>query len=970
MFRIPSLPCSPLRPLSAAILLGLAGLAHASSSGLVISQVYGGGAATSGTPTFRNDYVELFNAGTAPVSLAGLSLQYASATGTGTFASNSVLALPAVSVQPGQYYLVSLPTSSTLGAPLPVAADFSPTSGPNFSASGGKVALVNSASGLACNGGSAACSAAQLALIEDLVGYGSANFYEGSAAAPSASTTLAVLRANDGCTDTNANASDFATGTPQPRHSGSALKTCSGGSTGGGTGGGTGSDSQSVTIPQIQGNGATSPLVGKKVSTRGVVTKLLNNGFYLQDPTGDGLPDTSDGIFVFTSSAPTVTAGQAITLTGTVAEFNTGAAGNPATATRTVTQLTSPSAITVVGENQQVMPTVLTLPATSAQLEAHEGMLVTIDTQLTASQNYFQGRFGQVTLSAQGRLIKPTNVHRPGSADALAMAASNAQRQILLDDGTSAQNPVKTPYIGADNTLRAGDTVDSLTGVIDFGLATSSNTGLASYKIHPTQPVNFTRANVRTTAPAAVGGNVKVASFNVLNYFTTFTNGQTASGQTGQGCTLGGAVSASNCRGADNLDEFLRQRTKIVKALAALNADVVGLMEIQNNGNTAVQNLVDALNAEVGANTYASIALPTAGTGTDAIRLAMIYKPAAVTPAGAPLSDTHEVNSRPTLAQTFAAPNGEKFSVLVNHFKSKGSCPSSSDADNADAGDGQGCWNGKRVEQASRLLAFMQTVTATAGDNDVVVIGDLNAYGKEDPVEVLTAAGLVNLSEAFEGSQHYSYVFDGEAGSLDHALSNAAHLVSGVAHWHINADEPSIIDYERNFKRPSATAGCYVSTETSCSVDLYSATPYRSSDHDPVLIGLNLVKAINGSTRGDTLVGTAGDDRLTGGEGADLLTGGAGRDVFAYASLRDALDTISDFTPGTDRIDLSTLLAAIGAAGTDAVASGRVQIVDTASGAQIRIDTDGPAGSAAPRALVTLRGVTAGQIVPARDLIQ
>lgn len=982
MSRFVSPSLSALRPLSAAILIGLAGLAQASSSGLVISQVYGGGAATSGSPTFRNDYVELFNAGTAPVSLAGLSLQYASATGTGSFASNSPIALPAATLQPGQYFLVSLPTSSTVGPVLPVAADFSPTTTvPNLSATGGKLALVNSTTGLTCNGGSTACSPAQLAQIIDLIGYGSANFYEGAAPADAGSTTTALLRAGQGCTDTDANKSDFTPGTPAPRNTATPLQSCSGGGTGGtgGTGGsggggtGTGGDAPTHTIPQIQGSGATSPLVGQKVRTSGVVTRLLNNGFFMQDPVGDGNPETSDGILVFTSTAPTVRVGQAVTLSGTVTEFNTGAAGNARTAARPVTELTSVSNVTIGSGDHVITPTVLNLPATEAQLEALEGMLVTIPQQLTASQNYFQGRYGQVTLSAEGRLIKPTNVFRPGSADALAMTASNAQRQILLDDGTSAQNPVNTPYIGEGGTLRAGDTVDSLTGVIDYGLSTASNTGLASYKIHPTEPVAFQRVNQRTAAPAALGGNVKVGSFNVLNYFTTFTNGQTASGQTGQGCSLGGSVSASNCRGADNLDEFVRQRTKIVKALAALNADVVGLMEIQNNGNTAVQNLVDALNAEVGSKAYATIALPAAGTGTDAIRVAMIYKPGAVTPVGAPLSDTHAVHSRPPLAQTFAAANGEKFSVVVNHFKSKGSCPSAGDGDaagNTDSGDGQGCWNAKRVQQSERLLTFLQTVTSTAADNDVLVIGDLNAYGKEDPIEALTAGGMVNLIEAFAGAHDYSYVFDGEAGYLDHALSNAPHLVKGVAHWHINADEPSVIDYERNFKRPSVSAGCYVSTETSCSVDLYTATPYRSSDHDPVLIGLELVKAINGSARGDTLVGTAGDDRLTGGEGADLLTGGAGRDVFVYTSLRDALDTITDFTPGTDRIELSALLAGLGLAGTDAVASGHVQITDTSAGAQIRIDTDGAAGPATARPLVTLRGVSAVQIVPARDLIQ
>ena len=203
--------------------------------------------------------------------------------------------------------------------------------------------------------------------------------------------------------------------------------------------------------------------------------------------------------------------------------------------------------------------------------------------------------------SAGGRLEKPTNRFRPGTADAVAMATSNAQRTLLLDDGSSAQNPNPTPYIGADNTLRAGDTLPGLTGVIDYGLATSDNTGLALYKIVPTQSVSFTRANPRTSTPPALAtANIKVASFNVLNFFTTFGNGATASGQSGQGCSLGGAVSSSNCRGADNAAEFTRQRDKIVRAIVSLDADVVGLMEIQNNGNTAVQNLVDGLNALAG----------------------------------------------------------------------------------------------------------------------------------------------------------------------------------------------------------------------------------------------------------------------------------------------------------------------------------------------------------------------------------
>lgn len=975
-------PSFRLRPVCVALALSLAGVAQASSSGLVISQVYGGGQATTGSPSYKQDYVELFNAGSASVSLVGLSLQYGSA--SGNLGSPTNLGTGALtSLAPGQYALVALAAGS-LGPALPTA-DI--TGGISASASAGKFALVSGTTALGCGSSTTTCTVSQLAQIIDLVGYGSASLSEGTAVG-TLSSTNAALRASNGCTDTDSNVADFAVGAPAPRNSLSAFNVCSGSPAPSPSP--TPSPSPSPTpapapsttpISQIQGSGHTSPLLGQSVTTSGVVTKVTNNGFFLQDPVGDGNPATSEGILVYTSTAPTVQVGQAITLTATVAEFNTGAATNNLTLAHTVTELTSPTAINVLSSGNTVNPTVITLPATEAQLEAVEGMVVTINTQLTASQNYFQGRYGQVTLSSGGRLVKPTNVFPAGSADAIGMAASNAQRQILLDDGTSAQNTNPTPYFAADNTLRAGDTVDSITGVIDYGLSTSSNTGLASYKLHPTQPVAFTRANARTAAPDAAGGNVKVASFNVLNFFTTFTNGATASGATGQGCSLGGAVSASNCRGADSLAEFTRQRAKIVEAISSINADVVGLMEMQNNGNTALQNLVDALNAKLGAGTYAAVNVPTAfypaiggaATGTDAIRVAMIYKPGSVTLNGNAVSDTDAIHNRPPLAQTFSLPNNEKFTVVVNHFKSKGSCPASGDADyagNFDSGDGQGCWNGRRTEQASRLLTFIQDLQASTAARGSLVIGDLNAYGKEDPIRTLTGNGLSDLIEIFSGSSDYSYVFDGEAGYLDHALATAGlrAVAANTVHWHINADEPSVIDYNVEFKL-SANGTCGYSA---CSPDYYTASPYRSSDHDPVVVGLSLVKAINGTAGRDTLTGTAGDDRINGLLGADTLTGGAGADVFVYTDIRDGRDTINDFAPGTDKLDLtaiaSTLRTSYGAAG-DLVAGGYVRLVNTANGVEVRIDTDGTAGASSPIALVLLKGVSAAQIVASRDLL-
>ncbi len=721
-------------------------------------------------------------------------------------------------------------------------------------------------------------------------------------------------------------------------------------------------------IYTIQGSGSISPLVGQIVASSGVVTKRVNNGFYMQDQAGDGNLATSDGIFVFTGSAsyPAAQVGSLVQVTGTVAEFNTGAATNAYTLARTVTQISSVTAVTFVNSGFVITPTVVALPeAVEGDLERYEGMLVQLTGPFTVQQNFFQGRYGQLTLAVGGRVETPTNRYRPG-AQANALADENARRRIILDDGTSLQNPNPTPYAGANGLPRAGDVTGDITGVIDFGLATNSTAGLADYKIQPTVVPTFTAANPRTLAPEAVGGNIKVASFNVLNFFTTFTNGDTATGQTGQGCTLGTTTTAANCRGASNLAEFQRQRSKIVEAMAAIDADALGLMEMQNNGSVAVQNLVDALNAKVGAGTYATTSVPAQGTGTDAIRVAMIYKPAKLILAGAPVSDPDPINNRPTLAQTFSLANGERFTLLVNHLKSKSSCPLPTDADapgNVDAGDGQGCWNLQRKQQVLRLRTFVAQVQTASGSNDALLIGDFNAYAKEDPIDDLTSSGYLDQVGRFSTSG-YSYVFDGAAGRLDHAITtpSLSGRVSSVAHWHINADESTLQDYNTEFKFPATTCG------GACPADPYTVSPYRSSDHDPVIIGLNLYKTLNGTAGRDVIVGTAGDDLIVGGAGADTLTGGLGRNVFFYQSMRDAGDTITDFVPGKDRLDLDQLLASIGASKTTAFSLGVVKLVASGANTLVQIDIDGSAGPGIARTLTTLNGVLPAQIVTQRDL--
>jgi predicted extracellular nuclease len=923
-------PFRVARILALTLALPLA-LAAPADAAVVISQVYGGGG--NAGATYKQDFIEVFNNGTTTQAIGGWSVQYASATGTAWQVTN----IPAgTALLPGQYLLIG--EGFGAGGSLDLPSDFSGTIA--MSGTTGKVALVSSTTALS--------GTAPTVGVVDLVAFGpTATGAEGAAPAPVLTNTTAALRNAAGCTDTNNNSADFSAAAPTPRSTTTTLAPCSGA---GGGGGGTPPAATAAFIYNIQGSGATSPLAGQTVITSGVVTKLLNNGFFMQDPTGDGNPATSDGILVFTSTAPVAPAvvGNLVQVTGTVVEFSTGSS--------TLTEIGSVTSITLLGSGQ-ITPTLVSLPlAAGDSLERFEGMLVRIDGALTVQQNYFQARYGQLTVGAGGRHETPTNRYRPGSVQAVELADLQARSRLLLDDGSSLQNTNPTAYALANGVPRAGDLVNNLVGVLDYGPATATASGPGLYRLQPTEAPAFAIANQRLAAPPPAGGNVRLGSMNVLNFFTTFTDGTTAAGGTGQGCTLGGATSAGNCRGANSLTEFQRQRAKIVLALAAMNADAVGLMEIQNNGNTAAQNLVDALNAQVGAGTYAVVPVPAAGTGDDAIRVAMIYKTGKLALIGAPASDTAAINNRPTLAQTFAAANGEKFTLVVNHLKSKSSCPAVNAPDaagNLDIGDGQGCWNAQRLQQAARLRTFVAQLQSTSGSNDVLLVGDFNAYAQEDPIYDLISNGYVDQSGRFE-QLGYSYVFDGTAGRLDHAITTAtlSPKVMGAVHWHIDADEGLAQDYNLEFKQPACAT---------CAPDPYDGTvPFRASDHDPVLLGLSLFKTFIGTAGRDVIVGTPGDDVIIGGAGADTLTGGGGVNVFVYTSMRDAGDTITDFVPGKDFLDLRTVLAEVGYAGVDPVADGVVTFFGSPMGTTVRINH---------RPLLTLAAVPPGSLVPARDLI-
>ncbi len=560
-----------------------------------------------------------------------------------------------------------------------------------------------------------------------------------------------------------------------------------------------------ATIPLIQGEGLASQFIGQNVTLEGVVVGDFQDGmsgFFIQDPIGDGNLLTSDGIFVYDyNNAYPVDNGDYVSVSGTVSEYNDG------------TQLGNISAVEIVSTGNVISPTIVTLPeSVNGELEMYEGMLVKLDHDMTVVQNYFLGKYGQLTLAEGGRLFKATNVYTPSSQQAIDLTDENQRRSLVLDDGSSHQAPDPIPYIGENNTVRAGDKVSELIGVLDEGLINSGSN--VDYRLHPTQAPTFERVNERTATPEHVDGSIKVASFNVLNYFTTF-----------------------GSRGADNAEEFSRQRVKIIAAMGSINADVYGLMEIENNGydtDSAIYDLVSGMNEYITHTTYAFVDPGMSQVGGDQITVGFIYNTETITVVGSAVTSNTGAfaqKNRQPLVQTFAEKaTDEKFTVVVNHFKSKGS--SCDDMGDPDMGDGQGNCNGVRTQASEELVAWLATDPTASGNDKFLIIGDLNAYAFEDPIRAIEAHGYGNLIKMFQKHLAYSYVFDGESGYLDHALASPSMTpqVMGATEWHINADEPSVIDYNQEVP----------DTGTPKPEDLYTPDAYRASDHDPVIVGLNL----------------------------------------------------------------------------------------------------------------------------------
>ncbi len=551
-------------------------------------------------------------------------------------------------------------------------------------------------------------------------------------------------------------------------------------------------------IYEIQGDGGSSPIVGDIVTTEGIVTVDLQaygklGGYFLQDPVGDGNPVTSDGVFVY-DYRKAVEEGDYIRITAEVSEYY----GQ--------TQLSWVSSLDVCGSGT-IKPTNLKTEQYTASAEQYEGMFVIFQKKFAVTDTYNLYTYGEIWLSEDGVSEQPTNQYAPGSATDL--AAENMAKSILLDDGSTWKYVYPPSFIPEGGTIRLGDKVEKVMGGVSYGYG--------QYRIQPSHEITFKARNTRPNAPK-VAGDVVVGSANILNYWTTLDG-----------------------RGADDADELVMQTDKLVAELLGLRADVLALQEIENDADDVpITTLVSALNAADAVGDWTWIG-ELDYYNTYPIRNEIVYRTGSVSPVGPPVTladpafdtvrpgDTEPIG-RPPVAQTFEA-DGKTFTVVVNHLKSKGSsCASIGDPDGV---DGEGNCNLTRVWQAETVLGFVDSLIADTGDSDVLVVGDMNSYLEEDPINIFESK-YVNLVSKYDNDP-YSYNFFASyafpwvgRGLLDHAFGtpSMAKQVTKAVVWHINADEPHLPDWDDSGYMP----------------EYFTPDEFRASDHDPVVIGLKLKK--------------------------------------------------------------------------------------------------------------------------------
>lgn len=642
---------------------------------------------------------------------------------------------------------------------------------------------------------------------------------------------------------------------------------------------------ETVLISAIQGTPEThltnnynetdvSPLIGETVTINAIVvgdfqdndSDLTRNlsGFFIQEEMGDedGNVDSSEGLFIYDpDTLVDVSLGDQVRITGDVDQYY----GE--------TQLSNIQSIIVIENNQldQVAPAKISLlnntkvsmsqsGSYQAELEAYEGMLITWVDEAMVTEQFQLDRFNEIRMAAGNRPTQFTQRNAPDAQHYQAWLKDIGGRSLVYDDGLNEQNVSigllkgYSPYSEA-TAKRMGDTAQGLTGVLDYKWA-GNNASPATWRLRAhteganqfTSTQNGNSLNPRPLQAPQLAGNLKIASYNLLNLFSTIDEPDVVT------------AAGHDPRGADSTEEFKRQLQKTVNAIVAIDADILGLVELENefdpinDGNTAIEILVNAINESLDGNIYTYVYPGQAFVGTDAIAVAAIYKLASVhlAPHTAPamLTDdkaqtfpmfSHqnfsvdpifngEATNRVSLAVSFQHnATGDTFTLAINHFKSKGQSQlENTDSVNFDKGDGAGFWNQRRTDAAQALMFWLNQSPTGLKDSDVAILGDLNAYAQEPPVQYLLQNGFNNVASA----DAYSYVFDGQIGTLDYLLlSNAFYeKLSRAVVWHINTDEADALDYNLDYGRNAHYFNALTAT--------------RNSDHDPVIAGLVMTSTI------------------------------------------------------------------------------------------------------------------------------
>jgi predicted extracellular nuclease len=830
--------------------------ANPAGTGLVISEVYGAGG--NNGAVLNADFVELYNPTDAAISVTGDYIHYRSAAGGSGGAPQALTG----SVPAHGHYLIQMGSSGSNGSALP-----DPDAGPfgfSMAQAGGQVFLLSQSSPITTSG-----DMKGVAGVIDMVGADTATSFESFPTDDAASTTKSLDRSAAGA-DTDDNQADFNLQDPSPENSNPVTEPPS-----------------EAPIAEIQGTTDTSPFVGHSVTTTGVVTATYPaGGFfgYVLQTAGTGTatdptPGASDAIYVYQPSGPvTATIGHSLTVTGTVSEYK-----STSSSPRSLTELSVPAANVVDNgvDPDGVTPLETAYPTTNDAREAHESELLEPTDQFTVSDNFDTNNFGEIGLAiGDHQLWQPTDLYNPNlePGKVADVQADNAARGVTLDDGASTNflgSSTPMSWLTPDNPVRIGSTATLHQPVIlDYRNSlwkfqpTTRITGVGS------DVATFSDTRTANQAPRDVGGDIKLGTFNVLNYFNTtgadwvaanhtctFFNDRAGDPVTDRDCSDNGPRGAAESSGgtdlADPKADLERQVAKEVEAINTMDADILSLEEIENSvalgesdRDDALASLVDALNAAAGTTRWAYAPSPDAADlppleQQDVIRTAFIYNPSTVELVGPStvLSDQSGPgqpfeNAREPLAQEFkrvGALDADGFLVVVNHFKSKGS--------GVDDGTGQGLSNPDRIAQAHALVDFAKATAQAHGTKKVFLVGDFNSYTQEDPMQVLYQNGYVN--QPSDDARDTSYEFDGQAGSLDHVLANtqAANLVSGRDVWQINAEESVGFEYSRyNY---NATL-------------LYQDNQFRASDHNPELVGLD----VPFSQQDSTVTATATPDRV------------------------------------------------------------------------------------------------------------